>query len=501
MNGARTAFLGVVLLVGTSLAWGQPQTTKPKLLLDLWDVAYLQGGKAGFVHTTVQEYDVGGGRKILRTTVDLNLTVKRFNDTIQLRALTGTDETPAGRVTGVFMRQQLGATKSLLIVGKVMGKELQLTLDGKPMQAAPWDENVIGLFRQQRLFQEKKVKPGDKFSYPSFEPTVNLIVTTNVEVKGFEEVELLGGRMRKRLLRVEARPDRIEKVQLPTMTAWLGEDLTPVRSQVEVPGLGQMVLYRTTREVALAPGPTATLTEISQVVPLNKRLPKGYATSRAVYRVTYKGDDDPATTFSNDDRQEVKNVKGQKFELHVRASDPPAESDPDAKAADEFLQTSYFINSADPTVKQLARKAVGTESDPWKKALRIEKWVHDHMSSRSHEALATADHVARTLEGDCTEYSMLTAAMCRAEGIPSRTAIGLIYADVKGRPVMAFHMWTEVWLRGRWLPLDATLGRGQVGATHLKVTDHSWHNRRDLSPLLPVLRVLGKIGIEVVEMQ
>ncbi|MCI0457066.1 MAG: transglutaminase-like domain-containing protein [Gemmataceae bacterium] len=499
MSGPRTALLGLILLAAAPSAWGQ-QTPQGKLVLDLWDVAYLQGGKAGFVHTTVHEYDVGG-HKVLRSTVDLQLTVKRFNDAVQLRAQTGTDETPDGRVLGVFMHQHLGKGKILTIIGKVAGKELQLTLDGKPMQPAPWDDGVIGLYRQQRLFQEKKVKPGDKFSYQSFEPTVNLVVATHVVVKGHEEVELFGGKQRKKLLRVEAKPEKIENVQLPPLIAWLGEDLTPVRAQVEVPGLGQMTLYRTTRDIALSPGPQATLTEIAQLVPLSKRLPRGYNTTRATYRVTYRGDDDPATTFSRDDRQEVKNVKGQVFEIHVRASQPPESNPATDRPGDEFLQSSYFINSTDGKVKELARKAVGAEKDGWKKALRIEKWVHDHMTSRSHEALATADHVARTLEGDCTEYSMLTAAMCRAEGVPSRTAIGLIYADVKGRPVMAFHMWTEVWALGQWVPLDSTLGRGYVGASHLKITDHSWHNRRDLSPLLPVVRVLGKIGIEVLESQ
>ena len=63
---------------------------------------------------------------------------------------------------------------------------------------------------------------------------------------------------------------------------------------------------------------------------------------------------------------------------------------------------------------------------------------------------------------------------------------------------MAYHMWTEVWVRGQWLPIDATLGRGYVGATHLKIADHSWADTTSLTPLLPVLRVLGKLSIEVV---
>jgi transglutaminase-like putative cysteine protease len=123
------------------------------------------------------------------------------------------------------------------------------------------------------------------------------------------------------------------------------------------------------------------------------------------------------------------------------------------------------------------------------------------MRSRNHEALASADHVARTLEGDCTEFAMLMAAMCRAQGIPSRTAVGLVYADVKGGPVFAFHMWTEVFVRGKWIPLDATLGRGKVGATHLKITDQSWHDTRTMTPLFPVVRVLGRVSIEVLSVE
>jgi transglutaminase-like putative cysteine protease len=91
------------------------------------------------------------------------------------------------------------------------------------------------------------------------------------------------------------------------------------------------------------------------------------------------------------------------------------------------------------------------------------------------------------------------AALCRAAGIPSRTPIGLVYVDDPDRgPLLGFHLWTEVWVKEQWLMLDATLGRGSVGAGHLKVTDHNWADTQTLAPLLPVVRVLGKIKVEVV---
>jgi hypothetical protein len=307
--------------------------------------------------------------------------------------------------------------------------------------------------------------------------------------------------MKQKLLRVEMTPEKLEKVQLPTLVQWVDGDLKPVRQDTEIPGLGKMTLVRTTRAIALTPGAESMLTDIgiNQLIRLNRKVLNPYETTSSVFRISIKGDADAASALVQDARQTAQAAKGATFEMLVTARRGPKKGAPAAKAGDEFIQSSYFITSDDPKVKELARKAVGKESDPWRKALLIEKWVHANMHSTNDEALSPASRVAKTLEGDCTEYAMLMAAMCRAEGVPSKTAIGLIYADTKSGPVMSFHMWTEVWAENQWVPLDATLGRGYVGATHLKVTDHSWHDMRSQTPLLPLTRVLGKMQIEVVE--
>jgi hypothetical protein len=51
----------------------------------------------------------------------------------------------------------------------------------------------------------------------------------------------------------------------------------------------------------------------------------------------------------------------------------------------------------------------------------------------------------------------------------------------------------------QWLGLDATLGRGGVDGAHIKITDHSWKDTQSLTPLLPVNRGLGKLRVEVVQ--
>src|SRR5262249_55824363 len=162
----------------------------------------------------------------------------------------------------------------------------------------------------------------------------------------------------------------------------------------------------------------------------------------------------------------------------------------------------FFIDCDNERVKALAREAVGRETDPWKKAQAVERWVHDRMQSDGTVAFCTASQAAKDLRGDCRQHAMLTAAMCRAIGVPSRTALGLIYVNRGGqRPEMGFHMWTEVWIAGEWLGIDATLGRGSVGAAHVKISDHSWHEVQSLTPMLPVARVLGKLSIEVIDVE
>lgn len=475
----------------------QAGETSPKVVFEAWDVVYLQGARAGYSHLVTHEID-GQGGKVYRSTLELRLTVKRFNDTIQLGMDTGTRETADGKVIGVSMKQMLGKGQTLEIAGTVNGPQLELILNGKqPLKPAPWDENVVGLFRQQSLFQKPGLKPGDEFAYRSFEPTINLVITNRVKIHDYEEVELAPGSGKKKLLRVEIRPDKVQSVQLPTMHLWLNDQFQQVRSEAEMPPLGKLVSYRTQRETALAQAapPRIDLGE-TQLVRLKQRILRPLDVGSAVYRIQVVGEENPGSAFAQDVRQEVKNVQGDTLELHIDARGFGGNL-PEEKAGPEFLESSYFINSADLKVKEFARKAVGLERDPWRKALLIERWVHGNMRVRTHEQMATADHVAQTLEGDCTEYAMLMAAMCRAEGVPSRTAIGLIYAENSTGPFFAFHMWTEVWIGGRWVPLDATLGRGYVGATHLKICAHSWHEERSLQPILPVTRVLGKLRVEV----
>jgi transglutaminase-like putative cysteine protease len=497
--------LALVALVAPFARADQPQG---KVVEDTWEVIRLAGYRVGHFHTVTREFEVKGG-KILRTTARLELTLKRSGTTTRLMLETGSDETADGKVVGVSMRMDQGG-HDLVQLGTVEEKGLHVKVNGTKIDKfVPWNDDVIGLYRQDRICKEKKVKPGDTFTFSSYEPSITAVVAVRGKVGEAEEVSTPKGKVK--LLRVELASDPVNvpkpgsdetfKLQLPKMVLWLDKDLMPVRRQTDLPGLGTIVLLRTDREAATAPVEAVPDILANTAITLNRAIVNPHATRSVVYRVTVKDDDDPTTVLAQDARQTVKNAKDNTFELHVKAVRNPAKVErPDAPAREEFLKSCYYLDCDDARVKKLAAEAVGDETDPLKKARRVERWVRDNVRNDNQAAFPPASKIAQELKGDCRQHAMLAAAMCRAAGVPSRTAVGLVYATdpASHKPILAYHMWTEVWVSGQWLAIDGTLGQGSIGAAHVKIADQSWYDTQSLTPLLAVARVLDKLKIEVI---
>ena len=162
-----------------------------------------------------------------------------------------------------------------------------------------------------------------------------------------------------------------------------------------------------------------------------------------------------------------------------------------------------MITSGDSRVIRLADRAVKGEIDPWKQAVAINHWVFQNVRSNFETTFAPASEAALNLTGDCTEHSVLAAAMSRAKGIPARVAVGLIYVDSKEMKAkgFGFHMWHEVFVNGRWVALDSSFDQSTVDATHIKLSESSLEGVSPFESFLPILRVQGKVTIEPLELR
>jgi transglutaminase-like putative cysteine protease len=487
------ASLSCAGILAMTLAVGAADAPLP-VLRDTREVVLLDGTKIGSLRTVVRD-DAGTGK--LRTSSELELNFRCYGAAVHVRREYSDVETSDGQVLSLSVKQLQGQGRQLALTGTVEGDRMHVVVDGGRIERRlRWSEEVVGLAAQDRLLADRRPKPGDRFTFLRYEPIFNTVVTVRVTVKTPEAV----GEKGQKLLRVELQPDPIEapgsRAQPPASVAWLDEAFRTVRRETELDGVGKVLILPAAQDEAPGTAEKSVDVGLRNLVPLDRRIARPHATRSAVFRITLKGE--PANAFVRDGHQEVRNVRGNSFDLVVHPVHPlPGASA--GPAADEYSAPNYFVDSDDPTVKDLARRAVDGATDSWTKAVRIERWVFQSMTPAGGAALVPASRVARELRGDCRAYALLTTALCRSEGIPARTALGLVYIERSAAgPSLGFHMWTEVCLGGRWIGLDGTLGQGGIGACHVKISDHSWQATRSLTPLLPVDRVLGRISAEIV---
>jgi len=492
--------------------------TKP--LFDYWFVVGIEGQRAGYVNWSAKEIE-NRDKQFFYGLRMLNLTISRFGQPSNQAGEESNVETPDGIILSTLMRQSLGRDQHLSLTGTVDIKEKKLKVkrDGAVTEKGegeiPWPEGVVGLVREIRLFKELNLKIGESFDYPSYIPTVNWVVKTTLTFEDEDSKVLWPNTPARKLLRFTAKPAPIPtsngKVKLPASTTWVdAETFEPLLQETDFPALGgRLTFLRTTKESAMAPITKPVEVFNTQSIPLNREIPGIHGKRSVVYKVSVPRDDEPETVFATDARQVISKVdaKTRTFELRASASHGPDKDAPAQPApGKEFIESNFFLNWDNKDVKERVAQAMAgspASAGAWEKAVAIERWVKLNMKAfEFDQAMATADNVARTLRGDCTEYAMLAAAMCRAVGVPSRTALGVVYAPTGGRTYMAFHMWFEVFAEGQWLPLDATLGYGGVGPGHIKITDNSWYQEKSFAPLLPVLRALcAKPSMEVLKVE
>ena len=356
----------------------------------------------------------------------------------------------------------------------------------------PWQGDIGGLFESDRILTRNPLKPGESRKFKALVPLMNIVATHTLNAKEYEMVDLLTDS--RKLLRIDV---SVEMVGF-AIDSIVWSDQSGEVLKTSVPAVGQ-ISYRCAKEQALAPDTPerfdlVKLTTV-QVGPIDRI----HDAKQIVYRVT-TANGDPSKSFAHGPSQQVTAESPDSALIVVRAITPddPAEVEapdrPVPVAADST--PNNLIQSDGPRIVKMATSVSPDETDTWTVARELEKYVRSKIQRKNFSrALATASEVAANLEGDCTEHSVLLAALCRARKIPARVAIGLVYSRALNG--FGYHMWNEVWIDDRWVPLDATLGRGGIGPGHLKLHDSSLAGASSYTAFLPVLKVLGGLKIKV----
>ncbi len=495
--GRRPRWLAVALaasvgasVLGESPALGQQES---------WDAVYIAGNKVGYNRIGVETLK-DKGRTLLRVRVDFNLSFKRGNDNVAIEVNYGTIETPEGQVLKLDTKTYASQT-ALRVHGDVVDGKMKLAIENgsqRQQKVIPWGPDVMGPYGPELSFSRNPIKPGEVRTLKTFVPDLNIVGVATLTAGTIEPIPLGGGAVRD-LLKVVQKVNTEDGKRMESMdqTFWVDASGQVLKTRNDV--FGGMETFRTTKEAAMRPAGQFDMLNAS-VIKVPRKITNPESSRDIVYKVTMT-DADPTTLFPNDRRQTIKAGSDPKTATLQVKSAGPLDGPIQAEAIGaEYLRSNALITSTDLKVVALARRAVGQATDPWAKAQAINKWVHENMKNKNFETgFAPADEVARTLSGDCTEHGVLTAAMCRSEGIPARVVVGLVYAaSLDG---FGFHMWDEVYVNQRWVAIDSAFDETQVDAVHIKLSETSLDGVSPFETFLSVARVANKLKIEATEIR
>lgn len=498
--GEKTASDEVVATQAKDAAPATPDSRRPAADAareEFWDVCTINGAKVGYVHTVLRPVEENG-RKYVRIDQEQSLVFRRFNQTTAQELALTSVESPAGELVRFESRLSAGSQLTISRGHVEDGKlHVETTTPGKTANsqiALPRDCRAF--FTAELQLREKPLKPGEKRSYDVLLPALNQPALTKLEGLVYEAIDV-GGQSR-RLLKVR-KSDKIGETTIDS-TLWVDEHGDALVSKLS--GALPIMTRRATRDEALeASDDRGFDLGAASVVKIARPIPDPHATRKIVYRAKLPGED-LAKSFESGPSQTVKVTGAGEGTIEVRAvrGDSAASGEAGTQPTKADRVSNNLIQSDAKIIRDLARQVAPEEKDPWKLAVALEAFVRRTVKTKNFsQAFATAAEVAETRTGDCTEHAVLLAALCRARDIPARVAIGLVYASELGG--FAYHMWNEVWIGDRWVPLDATLGRGGIGGGHLKLLTSNLEGSDAYGAFLPVFRVLGRLELEVVSVE
>jgi len=150
------------------------------------------------------------------------------------------------------------------------------------------------------------------------------------------------------------------------------------------------------------------------------------------------------------------NVKAElfRYDLMTARMNPQTEPSEDLQLP-EFLRQEKYIEK-DHELIQRAADGIEGETD-----IDIAKNIYDFVAENMEYEITGGRGLGAVValqrgKGDCTEYSDLFTAICRAKNIPARVVTGYTMRTDSKSPK---HNWTEVYLHGYgWVPFDPTSG-------------------------------------------
>lgn len=453
-----------------------------------WMGIYYEGRKIGFSNTIRRKMETD--QYAFNHESNFRFPLMGEVKDIQVKGITITDSTYNPEQ---FKLDVTTGVHAFTISGEVKDDKLRLisTTSGHPSeQIIDLDDDFTLPVTLEPMLAEEGLEIGKKFSVEIFDPLTTGRNKLYIEVVGVDSIEVMNEKQNATKLKITM--NGIDAY------SWVDDEGRTLREE----GLMGMVMVRQTKEMALKLPPASELLDLDMAfdasIPSNVIFeePREITSMKvALYNADFSEFNLEGPTQKivekEDDRVVLQihhKVKALRYEipetLHPEVNRPVTDD-----YFSEWLAPEMLIQSDDERIINQANEILGNQKKLWSSAATISKWVHEELKKVPVPSVPSALDVLKTKEGDCNEHSMLTAALNRAAGIPTRIAVGVVYLEGS----FYYHAWVEVWDGQYWVPMDPTFGNNYADATHIKLLEGGLEN------YVSLLKVIGRMKIEVLD--
>ena len=458
---------------------------------------FMEGAKIGY---SVNTRSVEDGR--VTTTVETSMTMGRGATAVTVQIVETSIETMRGEPAGFKVAQDLGTMRTE-VSGKVsMDGKVDVTtisMGNEQKSTFAWPEGALMAEGLRLLELTKGLKEGTTYRVKVFSPSAMQALDTQIRIGPKQNVDLLG---------------RV----VP---------LTEVETTLSLPGAGEMLTrsyvddnLRVQKSITPAMGMQIEMVACDKAFALSDndvvdffarfllkspaRLSSSDLGRGKVITYYLAPNAGAALRIPSSDNQTVRWMQDGKIAVSVEAVSgeggsafPYKGSEPEAL---EAMKATQYVQSDAAEIAELSRRAVAGAKDAAEAVKQIESFVGGYITEKDLSVgYASALEVAASKQGDCSEHTVLATALCRAAGIPARVSTGLVYSEefLGQEHIFGPHAWTEAYVGGKWVGLDATRSPQGFGPGHIMLAS----GNGDPADFFGMVSTLGQFKIEKVEVE
>jgi hypothetical protein len=469
-----------------------------KTLSEYWMGIYMEGVKVGYSHTLETSFS-SQGEEYTKFHNESWTKISRLGGTpVEIK----TSQESLYRAEGIpietIVRTQMSETE-MAIKAEVHEDKIVFSSGEKWIKEISYSDAFYLGVPIKKIIHQGNLEPDRVFTFPVLDPLSYAIRDTAFTVIGEEDVLILGKKMR--LWHVLTEMTSIIPV---TIEEWIDETGIIWKSITKAS-------FMTTTSIRMPQNKAMEISEKNLDIAFSTIIRSNviFEDPQKVKNITFKLDgisQEAIKNFPYDDGSQ--HLLESKEEFSIVQSVSPIFREKEAISipvkGEGFrlnLRPTSFCQSDDPEIMATAAEIVGEERNAWRAAKRIALWVSREINANFDVGFASATEILKNREGDCSEHTVITVALCRAVGIPARAAVGIMYAG----GIFAYHMWPEVYV-GRWVDLDAKwlatdekTGELYTDATHIKLGRSNLDENIFEEMVSAIAEIIGKLHLEIID--